>query len=47
MGKAKKHSPEQQEIIDQSKSKSDWMAGKKVDSLETLLMTKPCLLTWA
>ena len=30
------HTPEQQEIIDLSKTKWDWMADKKVDSLEGL-----------
>ncbi|MEG9432379.1 nuclear transport factor 2 family protein [Terriglobus sp. ADX1] len=30
------HTPEQQEIIELSQNKWDWMADKKVDSLETL-----------
>jgi Domain of unknown function (DUF4440) len=33
---AASHTPEQQEVIDISKMKWDWMADKKVDSLETL-----------
>ena len=37
---ATSHTPEQQEIIDLSKKKWDWMADKKVDSLETLFDDK-------
>ena len=34
------HTPEQQEVIDLSNMKWDWMAEKKVDSLETLFDDK-------
>ncbi len=34
------HTPEQQEVLDLSKAKWDWMADKKVDSLETLFDDK-------
>ena len=34
------HTPEQQEVLDLSKTKWDWMADKKVDSLETLFDDK-------
>src|ERR1700744_897795 len=37
---AASHSPEQQELIDVSNMKWDWMADKKVDSLETLFDDK-------
>lgn len=37
---AASHTPEEQEIIDLSKMKWDWMADKKVDSLETLFDDK-------
>jgi hypothetical protein len=37
---ATSHTPEQQEIIDLSKKKWDWMADKKIDSLETLFDDK-------
>lgn len=37
---AASHTPEQQEVIDLSKMKWDWMADKKVDSLETLFDDK-------
>jgi len=37
---ATSHTPEQQEIINLSKKKWDWMADKKVDSLETLFDDK-------
>jgi hypothetical protein len=37
---AASHTPEQQEIINLSKMKWDWMADKKVDSLETLFDDK-------
>jgi len=37
---ATSHTPEQQEVIDLSNMKWDWMADKKVDSLETLFDDK-------
>lgn len=37
---AASHTPEQQEVIDLSNTKWDWMADKKVDSLETLFDAK-------
>ena len=37
---AASHTPEQQEVIDLSNTKWDWMANKKVDSLETLFDDK-------
>ena len=37
---AASHTPEQQEVIDLSNMKWDWMADKKVDSLETLFDDK-------
>lgn len=37
---AASHTPEQQEVIDLSSMKWDWMADKKVDSLETLFDDK-------
>jgi len=37
---AASHTPEQQEIINLSNSKWDWMADKKVDSLDTLFDDK-------
>ena len=37
---AASHTPEQQEVINLSKMKWDWMADKKVDSLETLFDDK-------
>jgi hypothetical protein len=37
---AASHTPEQQEVINLSNMKWDWMADKKVDSLETLFDDK-------
>ena len=37
---AASHTPEEQEVIDVAKMKWDWMADKKVDSLETLFDDK-------
>ena len=37
---AASHTPEQQEVINLSNMKWDWMADKKVDSLETLFDEK-------
>lgn len=37
---AASHTPEQEEVINLSKMKWDWMADKKVDSLETLFDDK-------
>ncbi len=37
---AASHTPEQQEVINLSNMKWDWMAGKKVDSLEALFDDK-------
>jgi hypothetical protein len=37
---AASHTPEEQQVLDLSKTKWDWMAGKKVDSLENLFDNK-------
>jgi hypothetical protein len=43
---AASHTPEQQEVINLSNMKWDWMADKKIDSLEALFDDKACSLTW-